>query len=51
MYRTKEPFVMFMGYFGVITEEDLQRSGMNYIVISEFCVAPGGLKYDCHVFV
>jgi hypothetical protein len=24
---------------------------MNYIVISDLCVAPGWLKYDYHVFV
>ena len=40
-----------MGHIGVPTKEDLQRQGMNYIVISAFCVASGGLKYECHVFV
>jgi hypothetical protein len=34
---------MINGHIGVPTEEDLQRQGMNYIVISDFYAAPGGL--------
>ena len=38
---------MFMGHIGVPTKEARQRKGMNYIFISAFCVAPGGLKNAC----